>query len=285
LPSNGLAFQSIISPAGGVGPFFTWTYNPGNKTVRGINHTALFDTQGEVVTVRVVGTALASYPAIRSVVINLLQYFDGPIFPSNNEGNDNGTTAIQITAPLPIELMSFNAKNQKCNLMELAWETASEKNNAYFDVERSVDGRDFLSVGKVTGTNEPGGSLYTFVDDNNLKYAPFYYYRLKQVDFDGRFEHFDIIKVENSCENEGVSMSVYPNPAFDKVNVSLNGLSENDRVKLIITNVIGEVVMSIPDASASEVNEIKLNGLTAGIYNVKLVGFEETTSKRFIKVD
>ncbi len=287
LPDDGLDFQQIVTPAGGLGVYFTWTYNPLTKEVRGLNHSRIYDLQGDIVTVRVIATALLFYPQLVEVKLEIFNFCGCPGFPSNNIGNDKGLTTLNVigAGPTPVDLLYFNAENIKCNTMELTWETASEKNNDYFEVERSVNGRDFLTVGKVDGTNKPSGSSYTFLDDKNMVGIPNFYYRLKQVDFDGKFEHFDIIRVENSCENEGVSMSVYPNPAFDKVNISLNGLSENERVKLVITNVIGEVVMTIPNASASDVNEIKLNGLTAGIYNVKLVGFEETTSKRFIKVD
>ena len=267
---------------------FNWTYSSDTKAFTGRSNQSISQSSLDSIKINVSGLILNSCAMIGTQVnVFIVSNAFGGCSQAfqNDTGNDSDAALLGVQQQLPVALKEFSVKSLSCNKVELYWETASERNNDYFEVERSVNGRDFLTVGKVDGTNETGGSLYTFVDDNDFKYVPYFYYRLKQVDFDGRTEYFDIIKVENSCENEGVSMSVYPNPAFDKVFVSLNGINENDRVKLVVTNAIGEEILTVPNVSASIVNEIKLNGLTAGIYNVKLVGFNETTSKRFIKVD
>lgn len=267
---------------------FNWSYSSDTKAFTGRSNQSISQSSLDSIKINVSGLILNSCAMIGTQVnVFIVSNAFGGCSQAfqNDTGNDSDAALLGVQQQLPVALKDFSVKSLSCNKVELYWDTASERNNKYFEVERSVNGRDFLTVGKVEGSNEPGGSSYSFLDDKNMVGISNFYYRLKQVDFDGKFEHFDIIKVENTCENEGVSMSVYPNPAFDKVNVSLYGLSENDRVKLVITNAIGEVVMTIPNASASAINEIKLNGLTAGIYNVKLVGFEETTSKRFIKVD
>jgi hypothetical protein len=285
LPGNGLAFQSIVSPAGGAGSFFTWTYSMASNVVIGTNHTALADGQGEVdVTVRVLGTALPGYPTGRQVNINIFQNPSGPIFPSNNPGNDNGFTTITINAPLPIELSAFDVSNKDCGTVDIAWQTASEKNNDYMEIQRSTDGRSFAAVGKVNGTNKPDGDKYSFTDKGNLVEGQTYFYRLKQVDLDGASEIFKIVSVKNDCPGSDLNLSLYPNPAFDKVNVSLSGFEEQETVKLIITNAIGEVVMTVSAASTAVSNEIKIQTLPAGVYSVRIEGNDRVSSKRFIKI-
>jgi len=284
-PSNGIAYQSVIVPAGGVGSYFNWTYDAPNRTVIGLNHTPIPDGVGESVTVRALVSPLSGYPAFRTIGVTLLQYENGPPFPANNPDNDNGIVTVQITAPLPIELSSFTAKSIKCNSVLLNWETASEKNNDYMEVQRSKDGTEFISIAKIKGANKPAGASYSYTDNKDLARNERYYYKLKQVDFDGRSEYFDIVSVVNECEGVGKALSIYPNPGIEKVFVTLEGFNENDNVTLIVTNAIGEMVMTINNALINDANELKLNNLPAGIYNVKIAGFDEVTSKRFIKID
>ncbi len=93
LPSSGFDFQSIISPIGGNGAYFTWTYNAGTRVLRGINHTSLSLNQGESVTLRVVATVLPGYPQSRGFVLNIVNYFLGPPFSSNDP---EGTAILTV---------------------------------------------------------------------------------------------------------------------------------------------------------------------------------------------
>jgi adenylate cyclase class IV len=99
---------------------------------------------------------------------------------------------------LPVELLSFfgyqeNLKNK------LEWNTASELNNEKFIIQRS-EGEKFYDIGIVKGLNQP--TQYEFIDDNFDPSYKIIYYRLKQVDFDKRFEYSDIISIENDIEVE-----------------------------------------------------------------------------------
>jgi hypothetical protein len=95
-----------------------------------------------------------------------------------------GSTA----APLPVELVSFTATATGPGAL-LSWATASEKNNAYFDVEASADGRTFERIGHVASHGSTArASAYGLRDASLARYAsPVVYYRLRQVDTDGRF--------------------------------------------------------------------------------------------------
>jgi hypothetical protein len=285
LPSNGLAYHSTVTPAGGVGAFFNWSYIPESNVFFGQNHTAIGDGQGEFVVFKVIGTTLPSYPQNRQVNINIIQNPGAPIFPSNNPGNDNGFTTITINAPLPVELLSFKADYRDCNMVELTWETGAEKNSDYFEIMRSSDGEEFDVIGKVNSGNKDTGEKYSFIDNRGLVPGQQYYYRLKQVDFDGRHEIFRIVSVKNLCEGSEGSFSLYPNPAFDEINIMLNGVKIIENTRLLISGAAGEVVKEIKLTSALSTHKIKLDSLPAGIYNVRLAGYESLGSKKFIKIN
>jgi hypothetical protein len=101
-------------------------------------------------------------------------------------------------ALLPIELLYFNAVNISCTENLINWSTATERDNAYFELERSHDAIHFEIIAKIPGA---GNSLeiqkYKFKDVNPERTIN--YYRLRQVDFDGNSEMFSITSVDNSC--------------------------------------------------------------------------------------
>lgn len=103
-----------------------------------------------------------------------------------------------FTTPLPIELISFDGENvSNSNLLE--WSTASEINNDYFLLEISEDGYNWEDLARVSGSgNSTQVISYRFSDMNYKNVVN--YYRLSQVDFDGRSETFNIISIDNSSE-------------------------------------------------------------------------------------
>lgn len=132
----------------------------------------------------------------QNVVVNgnQLEYF----FTTKSIDGCDSIVNVSIQCPLPVELVSFfgyqeNLKNK------LEWRTASEFNNEKFIIQRS-EGERFYDIGMVQGFNQP--SRYQFIDDDFDPSYKVIYYRLKQVDFDGRFEYSDIISIENDIEIE-----------------------------------------------------------------------------------
>ena len=285
LPQNGgLAFQSIISPAGGSGPYFDWVYDVAESTVIGLNHSEICDAEGEVnVTVRVLATALPFYPQTRTVGLTIVQNPDGPPFPSNNESNDNGTTVVQINAPLPIDLISFDVFSDECNKVKLVWKTASEINNDFVEIQRSEDGRTYLSLGKIKGTNTSKIATYQFIDGEAMD-GTIYYYRLKQMDYDGTEKIFDPVSVRTlSCQNDR-AISVFPNPVMNKLNIVYKGFDESDALSYTIINTIGETIRTIENISLSELKEIDVHNLVSGMYNLRIENAGQTFIQRFVKI-
>ena len=100
---------------------------------------------------------------------------------------------------LPIELVSFSGE-KKDNRNILNWTTASEINNAFFTVEKSYNGIDFQWVGTLEGTSPSAQIInYSLTDYNILETLN--YYRLKQTDFDGKFEYSNTISIDNRVDN------------------------------------------------------------------------------------
>jgi surface protein len=161
-------------------------------------------------------------------------------------------------AVLPVVLITFTGKSQDNGVL-LAWETTSETNNAGFDIEKSSNAKTFEKIGFVDG----GGDLnrrkaYHFMDTNPL---PATYYRLKQLDFDGKFEYSRIISVRRPEEK----IVIYPNPTSNTI--FLLGVASEQ--KLVVRNAGGKVVH---EQLWSSGDTVKLSLLPDGLYFVTVAG-------------
>lgn len=93
---------------------------------------------------------------------------------------------------VPIELVKFEGYN-KDNYNQLEWITATETDNDYFDIERSLDGFNWLKIGRIIGFGTTNTSHnYSFIDYSNDSIS---YYRLKQVDYNGQYKYSNIISI------------------------------------------------------------------------------------------
>ena len=147
---------------------------------------------------------------------------------------------VAATNFLPVELMDFRAKVADNNLsVKLVWSTATETNNDYFEIERSIDGKRFSTIGKVLGNgNTLVESHYSFNDDKPI--SDVLYYRLKQTDYDGNYGYSEIISVKLGHQGL-VRGTLFPNPTVDQVNLELASLDYNGEINIQITNVNGQV--------------------------------------------
>jgi len=121
----------------------------------------------------------------------------------------NGTIVSCIAAVLPIKLNSFSGRYAD-NVNQLSWTTSSEVNTNNFEVEKSLNGANFKSIGKVNAAGNTNiAQTYSFTDAN-LNNAPVSYYRLKMNDNNGAYSYSNIIKVSRNLKG---SVSLYPNPS------------------------------------------------------------------------
>jgi hypothetical protein len=187
---------------------------------------------------------------------------------------------------LPVELLSFTA-TAKNNDVLLSWTTASENNNKGFEVERSADNRSFEFASFVKGAGNSSRKLtygltdakaFTTANSNVL------YYRLKQVDMDGKFAYSNTVRVTNGTQKAN-AVSVYPNPFNSAYNVAFNAV-EAGSVTLKMTDIQGRVVAEQTSVALKGLNELaitNLSGLEAGIYFVKVTVDGETQVLKLVK--
>ena len=172
--------------------------------------------------------------------------------------------------PLPMLLGNFDLKRLN-NTINLIWTTSNELNSKNFEVERSIDGKNFNAIGTVEA--EGFASDYSFIDVK--PFVGLNYYRLKMVDKDGKFEYSEIktIKFGNSFKFE-----MYPNPAKSTVNILVDKL--NSKAILIITNIYGKQLYNqlLNDGN----NVININSFSKGIYLVNITTDESVETKKLI---
>lgn len=182
-----------------------------------------------------------------------------------NTGGQSGWIAecpSFITAVLPIELLSFDGICNNENVVNLKWKTISESDNDYFTLERSKDAQNWDIVGKVKGAgNSTQIRDYTFEDKQPMRGIA--YYRLKQTDFNGKFEYSPFATIE-SCKSNDVAF--YPNPASTEI-VFNNSLNEN--TSLEVYNMLGLKVATF-SLIAGE-NKVNLSEFENGTYFFKVI--------------
>ena len=139
--------------------------------------------------------------------------FEKVTLPANYTINYNAMdVTVTKNSVLPVELLYFKAKADDKDIL-LNWETASEINNEYFQIERSANGLDFMAIGVVEGLgNSTMNQAYFFNDENilNNNFLNTIYYRLKQIDLDGHFEFSEIVAVETTPLEAAWSIRVLP---------------------------------------------------------------------------
>jgi hypothetical protein len=188
-----------------------------------------------------------------------------------------GTTDL-ATAPLPVQLLSFEAKATD-NDVEVNWVTESELNNDYFVVESSQDGEAWGAVRQVKGKGTTAiKSKYSIVDER--PYTGVSYYRLRQVDFDGSSELSKVVMVKF----ESNSILMYPNPVQgQELTFELSGKSISTGIRIV--NMSGVEMLRTPlDAATGQKQKFSVNveGYAPGVYIVTLYTTESLQHTKLI---
>ncbi len=183
----------------------------------------------------------------------------------------------RITA-LPVELLNFTGRKTEEGVL-LNWQTASEFDNDYFEMERSFDGETFEKIGEVAGKgNSADISNYQYLDRSYQNGSNFY--RLKQVDVEGSFSYSHVVLIQ--VDDEG-QISLYPNPVKKELNVQF---PENMRgactLKMYDTNgrkVIDQAIILNNESSI----RIHVNELATGIYWLEVVDGERVWRMKVLR--
>lgn len=172
--------------------------------------------------------------------------------------------------PLPVKLVDFDAKAQAdAKSVLVTWETSEESENARFDVQRSTDGNNWITLGSVEATgNSANVNNYQFVDANP---STLNFYRLKSIDMKEGFELSGIKKVDFNNLNSDI-VKIYPNPSNGILNISVN-----ESATYSVLDINGKIV------AEGDVNQsVKLTDLPTGLYMVKVLTGETVHSFKLI---
>lgn len=142
-------------------------------------------------------------------------------------------------AALPVKLVYFDARAIKNDGVKLDWQTATERNNHYFTIERSPNGSDWDALRSIKGAGNSSIPLkYSLMDEHPLQGT--LYYRLKQTDLNGEIEYLGIQAVNIDLAN--ISITALPNPTADAIQLHLG--QKMTYVELLLLDVRGKEIWS-----------------------------------------
>ena len=183
-------------------------------------------------------------------------------------------TTGTINIALPVELLNFQAQTQGKNAL-LTWQTASEKDNTGFKIERSVDAQKFENIGFVVGNGTTSEKQsYSFTDEGPLSIGG--YYRLCQVDNDGNKAYSKAVYVANAQKSV---LTLSPNPAYDRISLGLS----DDVVDATVTvfDMMGRVLLQTKFTGFNA--DLDISGLISGTYCATVTTARESLKKIFVK--
>lgn len=172
--------------------------------------------------------------------------------------------------PLPVTLISFGATRQATGAVQVIWVTASEQRSAYFEVQRSLDGRLFTTIDKVEASGTTT-QLNSYFDLDKTAPATKLYYRLRQVDTDGTATYSPIVTLAGA----EATLTLYPNPTHDYLTVP----SAAGQVVQVF-DLAGHLVQAVTISAAGQ---LSVSTLPAGTYLLRMVLPEQTRTLRFTK--
>ncbi|MEL6864912.1 MAG: endonuclease [Bacteroidota bacterium] len=197
---------------------------------------------------------------------------------AQNMTDSIGAHHMQLTR-LPVDLVYFQGVPSD-GFHRLEWLTASEENHAYFEIEESLDGRDFKTIGQHYSEGSQGnGNKYEFlVVDPPLKA----YYRLRQVDNDGHYTYSKIIALERL--NIPLQLQVFPIPATTHVNLRMDA-GEKTPIYLSVYNMAGQRLHFEEHVLETGINYARfpIQGYLSGVYVLEITTANQIFRTKLIK--
>lgn len=193
---------------------------------------------------------------------------------------------------VPVTLTFFTAAKTAESATLLKWTTASEINNDRFIIERSADGKSFSQLAEIKGGGNSSKPLsYSYLDRDAVSFATashsaIVYYRLKQVDFDGKVYTYETRSVR-MLDKAQLQVSVSPNPFMNELTVAVNDIGGRS-FDIEITDLAGKTVFatqSVIEEGHAEVSIPNLDELNKGIYFVAVKGETGTIIHRIVKTN
>jgi len=191
--------------------------------------------------------------------------------------------SYEITDPTPVELAYFTG-TLNGNKIDLHWRTETEVNNYGFDIERSKDDADWLTIGFVEGHGNSNSPRQYSFSDSEVEQSAKYFYRLKQIDNDGTYDYSGVVNVDVDLPNNFYLSQNYPNPFNPETRIDFS-LPEKQQVSLGVYNTLGELVIELVNEereAGSYSAMFDASNLSSGMYVYKLKTSEFAENKKMI---
>lgn len=268
LAVNG-AFSAATNITIANGDYFTFTYNTVTNTLTATQKAVIPGNSTQIVTLtglQVTGQSDINNPQNG---LNVNVAFLGSVNPNQVDDNTSAFTYTSTGGSLPIRLLSFDGMKE-VNKVLLKWQTTSEQNSKYFDVEFSDNGNVWNSIGKVNAAgNSSTQRAYSLFHNNPVNGTN--YYRLKQVDINGNYSYSNIVAIKFTIKGININ-AVYPNPFVSQIKIEVSSdIDEIVRIRLL--DNVGRVLKTQTSSIQKGVNNIwvnNLSGLASGIYTVQV---------------
>ena len=190
---------------------------------------------------------------------------------------------LGYVSPLPVELLDFTATCLEDNAVKIDWSTASEQNSSHFEVRKSLDGYTWYTIETIPAAGNSTENIEYSVLDREVSLNNVYY-RLNQVDIDGKSELFDVVTsncVENTLNN---LLMTYPNPSTNEFYVEFNSEDIKGLATMEITDSRGVVVYTrrVQLENGNNFFSIGDAKLTNGVYYLQIQsdGFKSNVVKQ-----
>ncbi len=216
-------------------------------------------------------TAYATGPSDNTKSVKRINFTD----TDHNFNDFSRVSPSPITnTPLPVAYSYFRGILDENQRVILTWATALESNNQYFEIEKSTDAANYVSLGKLVAHNKI--SSYTFKDEIPITKAT--YFRIKQIDFDDAFSYSRPIALLPQTQNDNFDIKLWPNPSTQTINIQL---PENQ-------NIINYSILKLSGSTVADYQVFKQNidiqSLQKGIYILVLKNQSgQTLSRKFVK--
>ncbi len=275
---------------------FTWYFDSANNFLRGISNLDVNFGEAETVEVLIEGLSLVpcGSPALISTSIEIYANLPPPLgvpgsIPcpqafNNLTIDDIKSSTAGVDVALPLELTKFALTTSDCDYVLLSWETANEINNYGFEIERRAGEKgNFKSIGFVKASESlVNTKSYAFNDDLlNVQNVNNLYYRLKQIDMDGKFTYSRTISSTRDCYKD-IELNLSPNPAITNINIDFNGFKGDVDIKILSSD--GKLVKSFT-TNGRLPYDLSLLELNGGVYTLSAKANNTYITKRFIKID
>lgn len=203
--------------------------------------------------------------------------------------DNNGCTSpvsqlltLSVNNPLPVSLVKFSGMSVRQDV-KLEWTTASESNNRGFEVERSTDAAKWLNIGFVAGSGNSSTTKSYSLTDRNLPTGK-YFYRLKQIDLDGKFNLSNILSIDINGNLSYELNQSFPNPSRGNSTITYS-IPVKTQVVLAVYDMQGRVVSVLQNgerAAGKYAVTVPANLLKAGVYYYKLEAGDFKSTKKMI---